>query len=182
MTITALKTTTGYGTIQNTIVDHLGVTQTLDNNILDATGTLVLLFRDQLFIVPSRTSRQLFHTTDNRKFIVITKDPDLICQPLDEFCATKDPGEVLDYTIDYSAVLIESDPPDSIIASTWTLELSLKETTLVITDDSLFTGIDATVWVSGGSVTGLKHKLINHIVCASGRQYERTIILRIRSK
>ena len=41
---------------------------------------------------------------------------------VDNFCAIKDPGEVLDYTIDWSDVLNATDPVDSITVSTWAIE------------------------------------------------------------
>jgi hypothetical protein len=104
------------------------------------------------------------------------------CPIQDDFCAIKDPSEVLDYTIDYTDVLAQSDPPDSIVSSTWAIGQRTLETTLTIVDDTIFTVNTATVWMSGGSLTGLQHRLTNHITCASGRQYERTITFVIQSK
>lgn len=186
MTIASIKLPAFWGsqTIDNIIEDENSIVQTLDNNLLDENGTLILIFQDLLQIVPSVGSRQVFLTlTDNRKFIVIaTKDDELTCQPLDEFCAIKDPGETLDYTIDYSAIMNASEPPDSIASSTWMLELTGTESSLALTGSSGYNGTTATVWISGGNRTGLKHRLINHIICASGRHYERTITIWIKSK
>lgn len=186
MTIAYIKNADGSGaTVQNTFRDNAGVLHTLlSDYFTEDVGTQTLIFRDQLLTKPAKGSKRVFSITDNRKFVatVIKDGAGMTCQTIDEFCATKDPGEVLDYTIDYEDVMNESEPPDSIVASTWVLDLRPLETTLNIDDASQFTIIDATCWISGGSLTGLGHKLTNHVTCASGRQYERTITIWIKSK
>jgi hypothetical protein len=187
MTIAYVKNADGSGaTVQNTFRDSGGTLHTLlSDDFTDSDGNPFLVFRDQLVVVPVGTSNQVFHVTDTRTFLAtVDKELNMTCPVQDEFCAIKDPGEILDYTCDYTDVLAESDPPDSITASTWTLLscASGKETTLSILDDTQFTDTTATVWMGGGSITGLSHELTNHITCASGRQYERTITLWIQSK
>ena len=186
MTIAYVKNADGSGaTVQNTFRDDAGTLHTLlSNDYTDDAGVQHTVFRDQLITIPSKNSRRVFEITDDRKFVatVIKDGPGMTCKTIDEFCATKDPGEVLDYTIDYETVMNESEPPDSIVASTWVLDLHPKETTLAIDDDTQFTITSATVWISGGAYTGLHHLLTNHVTCASGRQYERTITIWIKSK
>jgi hypothetical protein len=185
MTVAYVKNSNGSGgLVQNTFRDTAGTFHTLlSDNFTDSDGNPFIVFRDQLIIKPLGISNQVFHVTDTRIFLAtVDKELNMTCPVQDEFCAVKDPGEVLDYTCDYTDVFEESDPPDSIVSSSWTLTICGKETTLVIDDDTQFTNQTATVWVSGGILTGLGHELTNHITCASGRQYERTITLWIQSK
>jgi len=100
---------------------------------------------------------------------------------LDDFTAIKDPAEILDYTIYYEALLLESMPPDSIVASTWTIEAIATGAQLTILSES-FTGVDATVWISAGGKTNTHHRLVNHVTTASSREYERTITVWIMTK
>jgi hypothetical protein len=186
MTVAYVKNSDGSGgTVQNQFRDAAGTLHTLlSDYYTDDAGTQHLIFRDIIISKPAKSSLRVFEITDDRKFVatVVKDDPGMTCKSIDEFCATKDPGEVLDYTIDYEAVMNESEPPDAIVASTWTLALHNAETTLAIDNDTQFTSTDATVWISGGLYTGLQHKLINHVICASGRHYERTITIWIKSK
>lgn len=93
------------------------------------------------------------------------------------FNVTKDPEEVLDYSIDYTTVLQAATPVDSIVTSSFTV----SGTGLVIESDS-HNGLIATVWLSGGTKLGYVHKVVNHIVCTSGREYDRTLNVRIWNK
>lgn len=186
MTIAYVKNADGSGaTVQNTFRDDAGTLHTLlSDYYTDDPGAQHLIFRTQLITTPKKGAKRVFEITDNRKFVAtVTKDEaGMTCQTIDEFCATKDPGEVLDYTVDYETVMNESDPPDSIVASTWVLTQHSKETTVNIDNDSIFTDFTATAWISGGALTGLDHKLTNHITTAAGRHYERTITIWIKSK
>ena len=186
MTIAYVKNADGTGGIvQNTFRDSAGTLHTLlSDYYTDDPGVQHLIFRDQLITKPAKTSKRVFEITDNRKFVAtVTKDgAGMTCQTIDEFCATKDPGEILDYTIDYETVMNESEPPDAIVSSSWALDLHTKETSLLIDDGTQFTGIDATVWISGGLYTGLGHRLTNTVLTAAGRVYERTIEIWIKSK
>lgn len=185
MTIAYYRTADGTGaTVQNTYRRADGTLHTLDNSYTNAAGVPYVIFRDKLITTQIGTSKRLFLTTDTRKFTatIVKGDVGMTCRDIDDFCAAKDPTEVLDYTIDYTDVMNESDPPDSIVASSWTLQLAAPETALAIDDDTQFTGTTATAWISGGVRTSLEHQLTNHITCASGRQYERSITIWIVSK
>jgi len=95
------------------------------------------------------------------------------------FAVTKDPQSVLDYQIDYTTVMAASTPDDAIASSAWAM-VGI-ESDLVI-DSNSFTDDIATVWLSGGGKLGSIYRLTNHIVCASGREYDRTIKVTIQSK
>lgn len=98
---------------------------------------------------------------------------------LDDFYACKDPLELLDYTIDYSGILSITDPPDSIVSSTWTS----SPTGLTIESESILDTFDKTaVWISGGGKLESRYNLVNHIGTVSGREFERTILITIRNK
>jgi len=94
--------------------------------------------------------------------------------------AIKDPAEKLDYTIDYSILFAESDPDDQIVSSTWAI--TSLGTGLVIDSSTILDFNKAVVWVSAGGVLGTIHKLTNHVICVSTREYERTIRITIRNK
>jgi len=89
------------------------------------------------------------------------------------FWPNKDPDEVLDYQVDWSARL---EGVETVLISTFTTTGS------VVIDSAGFTsqGI-ATVWLSGG-VAGDMCEVRNHIVTTFGREYDETVRLRIRDK
>lgn len=98
------------------------------------------------------------------------------------FKVTKDPSEVLDYSIDYSRPFNATTPVDSILASTWAIEKNSTTDPLVI-DSNTFDATHATVWLSGGR-KGYKYKVTNHIETNSTpkREYERTIEVKLDDK
>jgi hypothetical protein len=100
---------------------------------------------------------------------------------VDNFCAIKDPDEVLDYTINWSDVLDASNPVDSIVTSTWAVDEFSNGADLNI-DSETETNPYTTVWLSGGGRLNSIHKVVNHITTAGGRQYERTIKIWIQNK
>ena len=87
---------------------------------------------------------------------------------------TKDPEAVLDYTIDWTDWLIDS---DTIIASTWTVPVGITKNSDAISENESLT----TIWLSNG-IVGTNYSLVNHITTSEGRQDDRTIIIRIREK
>jgi len=89
------------------------------------------------------------------------------------FEATKDPQAVEDYTIDWAATLSDSSPADTISSSTWTADSS------VTIASSSNTSSTTTVMVSGGTL-GRYCSLVNRIVTAGARTYDRTITLKIQ--
>ena len=98
---------------------------------------------------------------------------------LDNFCATKDPQEVLDYTIDYTTILQSSTPDDAISISSWFIYNDDGSMTL---SNASHDGLIAKIWTAGGGKLGNLVKLTNHITTTSGREYERTIKIRVYAK
>jgi len=94
----------------------------------------------------------------------------------DKFEDVKDPTDVWDYAIDYSALLDLSSPADQINTSAW----SVTPSGLTIDSDSIVLPDTAVVWVSGGGNLETIHKLTNHIVTIGGREIDRTIEITIR--
>ena len=82
----------------------------------------------------------------------------------------KDPGELLDYQIDWSSWL----GTDTITASTW----AVVDATKVATS---YLGAITTVWISGG-ILGAKPRATNTITTAGGRTGVRSIDLEISAK
>jgi len=95
----------------------------------------------------------------------------------DNFTDIKDPTDVWDYAIDYSALLDLSSPADQISTSAW----SVLPTGLTIDSDSITAPDTAVVWVSAGGNLETVHKLTNHIVTVGGREIDRTIEITIRN-
>lgn len=84
----------------------------------------------------------------------------------------KDPDEVLDYAIDWSARL---ETGDTIVASTWTVQSGLSSSL-----DS-FSGSRASVWLSGGS-EGQTYVATNRVTTSENRVMEQSVKIRVRSK
>ena len=85
--------------------------------------------------------------------------------------------EVIDFTIDYTDDLAESDPADEIISSAW-----VKVGSIVIADGSQFTIATAIVWVSGGGRVGEVSRLTNTVVTTGGRTFIRTLLVKMVTK
>jgi hypothetical protein len=83
----------------------------------------------------------------------------------------KDPDEVLDYQIDWSARLAG----DTISSSSWIVPDGITKNRDSATDTS------TTVWLSGGT-EGAALSLTNRIVTAGGRMMDQSVVLKIRSK
>jgi hypothetical protein len=80
----------------------------------------------------------------------------------------KDPSDVLDYRIDWTAILRS----DTIETSTWSVPSALT------VDSHSFTDTRTTVWLSGGTVG--EHRITNTIVTASGRTLQRSVVLPVQ--
>lgn len=87
---------------------------------------------------------------------------------------TKDPDAVLDYSIDWSDWLPDT---DTITASTYTVVSDAADA--VVVDDSSFTTTTTTVWLTGG-VVGTKYTVTNHITTSAGRQDDRSLTISIK--
>lgn len=85
----------------------------------------------------------------------------------------KDPDEVKDYSLDWSALLVD----DTISTSTWTLASGAG---LTIGSNSN-TDTLSTVWLSGGTA-GVNYELLNRVVTTGGRTYDQTVKLKVRVK
>lgn len=83
----------------------------------------------------------------------------------------KDPDEVLDYVIDWTARLAG----DTIVTSTWEVPTGLTKGS-----DSA-TASTTTVWLSGGTLNE-RYEITNRIVTDGMRTYDQSVRLRIRSK
>ena len=82
----------------------------------------------------------------------------------------KDPDEVLDYQVDWSARLASG---DSVQSSTWTLDSGLSQNSASIASPK------TTIWLSGGTA-GKTATIVNRVVTTQGRTMEETIALPIR--
>ena len=79
----------------------------------------------------------------------------------------KDPNEVLDYGLDWTARLAG----DSITASSWTVDVG----TITIDSDENTTTL-TTAWLSGGSA-GTTYTLTNRVVTEGGRTMDQSVTL-----
>jgi hypothetical protein len=85
----------------------------------------------------------------------------------------KDPDEVLDYSIDWSARM-PSD--DHIVTSTWP---SLPSGITVDSDEQ--TNTTTTLWLSGGTL-GQSYSFTNRVVTLGGRTMDQTVTIKVKQK
>lgn len=85
----------------------------------------------------------------------------------------KDPDEVLDYAVDWSARIASG---DAILSSSW----PAFPDGLTKNSDT-FTDTTSTVWLAGGT-SGVRYKLTNRIVTSGGRTMDEAIQLSVKSK
>jgi hypothetical protein len=83
----------------------------------------------------------------------------------------KDPDEVLDYEIDWSARVLT----DTILTSVWTIPSGITKNS-----DSK-TAATTTAWLSGGTL-GTTYEILNRIVTAGGRTMDQTVKIKIKAK
>lgn len=88
----------------------------------------------------------------------------------------KDPGAILDYAVDWGAEYLDG---DVLVDSSFTI--SPAEAGGAVIAGSGFDQKLATVTVGGG-VPGHQYRLVNHVVLQSGREDERTIVLRVEQR
>lgn len=87
---------------------------------------------------------------------------------MNEFVFTKEPGDRLDYDIDYKNVIIGN---DRVLSSTWDVPTGL--------DDGDSFGAKATkIWLKDG-ITGNNYTITNTMTTVQGRVFVRSFILRI---
>lgn len=88
----------------------------------------------------------------------------------------KDPGAVLDYSIDWGAEYLGG---DMLAASDWSVEPDAPDGVTIVGGD--FDATSSTVKAAGGA-TGSIYKLINRVTLQSGRVDERSIVLRVEER
>ena len=86
-----------------------------------------------------------------------------------EYVEAKDPADVVDYTLDWSDVLSDS---ETITTSTWTVPSGITK------DSDSEADTTTTIFLSGGTA-GVEYLLTNKIVTnnATARTYEKSIIV-----
>lgn len=88
----------------------------------------------------------------------------------------KDPSAILDYSVDWGAEYLGG---DAIADSSWQVAPVEAGGATVVGSEFDFT--TATV-KAGGGVPGHQYRLTNHVVTVSGREDERTIVLRVEQR
>lgn len=83
----------------------------------------------------------------------------------------KDPDEVLDYQLDWSARLAV----DTIATSTWIVPANITK------DSDSNTTTTTTIWLSGGTLGDLV-EITNRITTAAGRTMDQSVRLKIKAK
>lgn len=83
--------------------------------------------------------------------------------------AIKSPGDILDYTLDWSSWL----NTDIIISANWTVPADLTVTS------QNFTDTNTVIWISGG-IDSNTYPLICKITTEAGRTCERTVNLKVK--
>ena len=84
----------------------------------------------------------------------------------------KDPNEKLDYTLDWTQALIDS---DVIQSSVWSVPEGLNSSS------ESFDSTKCVVWLDGGT-DGVKYTISNRITTSSGRIMERSATLKVKSR
>lgn len=84
----------------------------------------------------------------------------------------KDPDEVLDYLVDWSARLSVG---DAIASSTWIVPAG------IVKDSDSFNDTTTTIWLSGGTV-GTTYDITNRITTDGARVMDQTMRLKLKAK
>lgn len=84
----------------------------------------------------------------------------------------KDPNEVLDFEVDWTARIGST---DTISTVTWTVPTGIAK------EDESVSGKIAIVWLSGGT-EGQSYNVGCRVVTTGGRTYDETIVLPVRSR
>lgn len=88
---------------------------------------------------------------------------------------THDPNEKADFKRDWTRILGEFEDGDTIATSTWTPDDGIN------VDSDSHDDHTATAKISGG-IEGRTHEIVNHIVSATGREFEKTLRFEVKSK
>jgi len=92
-----------------------------------------------------------------------------------QFWPDKDPGEQLDYRIDWKDRLLVNRVTDSIASSTWT------GTSGITIASNNFSGTFTTVWLAGGTI-GTTYTVTNTIVTTGGRTMVQSVSIKIATR
>ena len=88
----------------------------------------------------------------------------------------KDPGAVLDYAVDWGAEYLDG---DAIASSSFTVDPAEAGGAAIVASANDLTTATVTV---GGGIAGRQYRVTNHVVMTSGREDERTIVLRVEQR
>lgn len=86
------------------------------------------------------------------------------------WATAKDPDEVKDYAVDWTARLAG----DTITTSTWIVPDG------IVKDSDTNTTTDTTIWLSGGTL-GTTYEFVNRVQTAGGRVYDQTCKLKCKT-
>jgi hypothetical protein len=86
---------------------------------------------------------------------------------------SKDPDEVLDYTVDWTARLGTN---DTIISSEWP-----DPPTGIIVDSDNHDTTSSVIWLSGGTLNEA-YTFVNRVVTAGGRTMDQSVKLKIKTR
>lgn len=89
----------------------------------------------------------------------------------------KDPDEVLDFLLDWSARLESFG--DTIATSEWIMPTPIAGD--IVKDSDAKTAKTTTIWVSGGELNA-NYTLVNRIITAGGRTMDQTCVMKIRTR
>jgi hypothetical protein len=91
----------------------------------------------------------------------------------------KDPDAILDFGFDWTDWLATA---ETISSSAWTLPTDTTSPAVGLTRDSdSRSTVATTIWLSHG-VDGEDYDITNHIVTSAGREDDRTITIKVRSR
>jgi len=87
----------------------------------------------------------------------------------------KDSNEILDYTVDWTDRLSDT---DSIATSTFTIS---GPDSLLIQQSNSFIAKKTTIWMSGGTIKKT-YSILNRVTTVEGRTMDQTVKLKIKEK
>ena len=88
----------------------------------------------------------------------------------------KDPAALLDYAVDWGADYLSD---DTVAASVWSVDPDEPGGVTVAGSDAAPTTTSVTV---SGGIAGRIYRLVNHVTLLSGREDQRSIVLRVEPR
>lgn len=89
---------------------------------------------------------------------------------------SKDPDEVLDFLLDWSARVTDG---DTITTSQWIMPTATSGGIIKNSDTS--TASTTTIWLSGG-IDGTSYSIVNRVITAGGRTMDQTCYVKIKAR